>query len=132
MKLVYIAGPYRADSRTGIDLNIARARGRALDLVERSFAELNGEWYPLVPHTNAEHFDAALVEVEQAHRQRCQDHGDENPGQTLERFEREDQHQAAGADGEDGGFDSLEMRMRGGEDELETLRRRHRGRAERA
>lgn len=63
MKLVYIAGPYRAETRTLIDLNIAAARGRALEVVERSFAELNGEWYPLVPHTNTEHFDSVLPNV---------------------------------------------------------------------
>lgn len=63
MKLVYIAGPYRAATRSAIDLNIARARGRALDLVEQSFTELRSEWYPVVPHTNTEHFDAALPQV---------------------------------------------------------------------
>ncbi len=63
MKLVYIAGPYRAATRAGIDINIAAARGRALDLVEKSFTELNGEWYPMVPHTNTEHFDSVLPNV---------------------------------------------------------------------
>lgn len=50
MKLVYIAGPYRAPTREGIESNIQRAR-EAAEAVCRLGA------YPVTPHLNTAHFD---------------------------------------------------------------------------
>ena len=54
MKIIYIAGPYRAKTPWGIEKNIHKARELAAQLVEQCHT-LGG--YPLVPHTNTAHFD---------------------------------------------------------------------------
>lgn len=50
MKLCYIAGPYRADTRGGIAQNINNA-----DKAGRIAARLG--YYPVVPHKNTEHYE---------------------------------------------------------------------------
>lgn len=50
MKLVYVAGPYRAPTGWGIDLNIQAARRLGADVA------LAGG-FPIVPHANTAHYD---------------------------------------------------------------------------
>lgn len=50
MKLVYIAGPYRAATGWGIELNIQRARAFGAVVVMAGA-------YPVIPHSNTSHFD---------------------------------------------------------------------------
>jgi hypothetical protein len=54
MKVIYIAGPYRAKTPWGVEKNIHKAMDLAAQLVERCHA-LGA--YPQVPHANTAHFD---------------------------------------------------------------------------
>lgn len=47
----YIAGPYRAQTRAGIELNIQAARAVGLLCCRKG-------WSPVVPHANTGHLDA--------------------------------------------------------------------------
>lgn len=49
--VVYIAGPYRARTRQGVELNIQTARAVALLACRKG-------WSPLCPHSNTGHLDA--------------------------------------------------------------------------
>lgn len=48
--VIYIAGPYTSDTRSGIDNNIEHAKKAALEL------SANG-WAPITPHLNLYHFE---------------------------------------------------------------------------
>lgn len=50
MKLIYVAGPYRASTGWGVDQNIQRARE-----IGAQVAEAGG--LPVVPHANTAHYD---------------------------------------------------------------------------
>lgn len=50
MKLVYVAGPYRAATAWGIECNIQQARDRGAEVVRAGA-------YPVIPHSNTSHFD---------------------------------------------------------------------------
>lgn len=50
MKLIYIAGPYRAPTRDGVELNIQTARAYGRLVVEMGH-------YPVIPHSNTAHFE---------------------------------------------------------------------------
>jgi hypothetical protein len=52
VKLVYVAGPYRADTAIEIKRNIAAAEA-AGQLV----AELSDQLFPIIPHKNTEHWE---------------------------------------------------------------------------
>jgi nucleoside 2-deoxyribosyltransferase len=56
MKLVYIAGPYRAPTTWGVDQNIHRARE-----IGAIVAGLGA--YPIIPHSNTAHMDGAADDV---------------------------------------------------------------------
>ena len=56
MPVVYIAGPYRAKSRAGVELNIQSARAMGLQTVRKG-------WSPLIPHANTGGLDAAAPEI---------------------------------------------------------------------
>lgn len=49
--VVYVAGPYRATTRKGIDLNIQAARQVGLICCRKG-------WSPVIPHSNTGHLDA--------------------------------------------------------------------------
>lgn len=53
MKLIYIAGPYRAPDRQGIAQNIAAARAEAIYAAGRG-------WFPVCPHMNTAHLEDVL------------------------------------------------------------------------
>lgn len=53
MKLIYVAGPYRADSFGGIELNIMYAQKAAKKLWKEG-------WAVLTPHLNTAHFDGVV------------------------------------------------------------------------
>lgn len=57
MKLVYIAGPYRAAHGRTVENNLIAARNKAIQLVQVAVNDLGGEWFPMVPHLNTAHFD---------------------------------------------------------------------------
>jgi hypothetical protein len=50
MKLIYVAGPYRAKDRDGIEQNIQKARSAAIKLWQSG-------WAVITPHMNTAHFD---------------------------------------------------------------------------
>lgn len=50
MKIIYVAGPYRADLPWGVDRNVHRAREAGVTVA------LAGAM-PLIPHANTAHFD---------------------------------------------------------------------------
>jgi len=50
MKIVYIAGPYRAKTAWEIEKNIQRARFRGAEVAAMGAM-------PIIPHTNTAHFD---------------------------------------------------------------------------
>ena len=50
MRLIYIAGPYRSDSKEGIEQNIQKAREAAIWLWQHG-------WAVICPHMNTAHFD---------------------------------------------------------------------------
>lgn len=52
MKLVYVAGPYRAGSRYGVQRNIAFARLVGIQVVAQCL-----NCYPVIPHMNTAEFD---------------------------------------------------------------------------
>jgi len=52
MYLVYIAGPYRADTFWEIEQNIQKAKLYAARVIK----DYNGEYYPVIPHSNTGHF----------------------------------------------------------------------------
>jgi hypothetical protein len=56
MKLVYIAGPYRAPTTWDVDQNIHRARE-----IGAIVAGLGA--YPIIPHSNTAHMDGAADDV---------------------------------------------------------------------
>lgn len=49
--VVYVAGPYRARTRQGIELNIQSARAVGLLCCKKG-------WSPIIPHANTGHLDA--------------------------------------------------------------------------
>lgn len=50
MKLVYVAGPYRAETREGVAQNVAAARHVGRLCVQKG-------WFPVLPTVNTAHFD---------------------------------------------------------------------------
>ena len=50
MKVIYVAGPYRAETKAGIGQNIKRAREAAMYLWQRG-------WAVICPHLNSCHMD---------------------------------------------------------------------------
>ena len=52
MKLIYVAGPYRAETQAQVDTNIAHARE-----VGKAICRLGA--YPVIPHSNTSHFEGA-------------------------------------------------------------------------
>ena len=50
MRLVYVAGPYRAPSAWEVEQNIQRARRLGAEVARRGA-------YPVIPHSNTSHFD---------------------------------------------------------------------------
>jgi hypothetical protein len=50
MKLIYVAGPYRAPTGWGIEQNIQAARQLGAQVVAAGA-------YPVIPHANTSHFD---------------------------------------------------------------------------
>lgn len=50
MKLVYVAGPYRAPTGWEVECNIQRARKLGAEVARRGA-------YPVIPHSNTSHFD---------------------------------------------------------------------------
>jgi len=50
MKLVYVAGPYRAETREGVAQNVAAARHVGRLCVRKG-------WFPILPTVNTAHFD---------------------------------------------------------------------------
>lgn len=62
MKLVYIAGPYRADTKEGVAENIRKAQVIGLSLAT------NGHKlgvFPVIPHMNTAHFETHTLTVSQ-------------------------------------------------------------------
>ncbi|QHJ72746.1 nucleosidase [Proteus phage P16-2532] len=62
MKLVYIAGPYRADTQEGVAENIRKAQVIGLSLAT------NGHKlgvFPVIPHMNTAHFETHTLTVSQ-------------------------------------------------------------------
>lgn len=51
MPLLYVAGPYRAETREGVELNIQIAKGVGLLAAKKG-------WAPVIPHMNTAHLDA--------------------------------------------------------------------------
>jgi hypothetical protein len=47
--LVYVAGPYRADTDWGVEMNIQSARAAGAELAKNGF-------FPVIPHANTAHF----------------------------------------------------------------------------
>ena len=56
MKVVYLAGPYTAPTREGVEANIARAREYAMALATREIGFF-------CPHLNSAHFDSLVPQV---------------------------------------------------------------------
>lgn len=56
LPVIYIAGPYRAATRAGIELNIQTARRVG------ALAALKG-WSPIIPHANTGHLDEVLPDM---------------------------------------------------------------------
>lgn len=56
MKVVYVAGPFRANTRWGVVQNIRRAEEMALEVALRGAM-------PLCPHTNTSNFDGLISDV---------------------------------------------------------------------
>lgn len=54
MKLVYIAGSYRAKGDATVAVNIERAKRRAVEVCEKLG---HSNWFPLTPHLNTAHFE---------------------------------------------------------------------------
>ncbi|QJD58165.1 DUF4406 domain-containing protein [Pseudomonas sp. gcc21] len=54
--VVYIAGPYRAKSRAGVELNIQSARAMGMQTVRKG-------WSPLIPHANTGGLDEAAPDI---------------------------------------------------------------------
>lgn len=54
MKLVYIAGSYRAKGDATVAGNIERAKRRAVEVCEKLG---DSDWFPLTPHLNTAHFE---------------------------------------------------------------------------
>lgn len=56
MKLIYVAGPYRASTGWGTEQNIQRARalGGLVVLLDA---------YPVIPHSNTSHFDGLAADA---------------------------------------------------------------------
>ena len=52
-KMVYIAGPYSADTKKGVDINIQIAKAVAQDLWHRGYAVI-------CPHMNSAHMDGTM------------------------------------------------------------------------
>ncbi|PKH44528.1 hypothetical protein KKB3_01694 [Dehalococcoides mccartyi] len=50
MKVIYVAGKYRAETQSGIDANIKKARDVAIKLWKQG-------WAVICPHLNTAHFD---------------------------------------------------------------------------
>ena len=55
MKIIYIAGPYRAENRWLLEKNIRNAENAA-------FVLANDGWVPLCPHTSYRFFDGTLTD----------------------------------------------------------------------
>ena len=56
MKIVYIAGPFRADTAWGVELNVRRAEGWGLRVAKMGAM-------PLIPHTNTRFFHGLLTDA---------------------------------------------------------------------
>lgn len=54
--LVYVAGPYRAETREGVELHIQTARAVGLQVARKG-------WCPVIPHTMLAHLDAAAPSI---------------------------------------------------------------------
>jgi hypothetical protein len=50
MKVIYVAGKYRAETQEGVDANIKKARDAAIKLWKQG-------WAVICPHLNTAHFD---------------------------------------------------------------------------
>ena len=50
MKLVYIAGPYRALSHFGVERNILDAQAAALAVIAHG-KRIGEDWFPVIPHS---------------------------------------------------------------------------------
>ncbi len=48
--LIYVAGPYRAATREGVELNIQSAKAVAREMIIKG-------WYPVTPHMNTAHME---------------------------------------------------------------------------
>lgn len=56
MPLVYVAGPYRAPSVAGVELNIQAARAVGLLACRKG-------WAPIIPHANTAHLDICAPDI---------------------------------------------------------------------
>lgn len=56
MPVVYVAGPYRAKTVQGIELNIQSARRVGIEAARRG-------WSPIIPHANTGHMDQVAPEL---------------------------------------------------------------------
>lgn len=54
--LLYLAGPYRAETREGVELHIQQARAVGLQVARKG-------WCPVIPHTMLAHLDAAAPSI---------------------------------------------------------------------
>ena len=57
MPAVYVAGPYRAPTPQGVELNIKAAQAVGLQACYKG-------WTPLIPHANFAHFDAIAPQLD--------------------------------------------------------------------
>ena len=58
MKLVYIAGPYRAETTKEVAINISNAK------LVRALATHRG-WFPVIPHANTGHMEESVSRPDQ-------------------------------------------------------------------
>tara|TARA_R100000935_G_C2709882_1_gene113654 strand:+ start:168 stop:563 length:396 start_codon:yes stop_codon:yes gene_type:complete len=56
MPVVYVAGPYRAESRAGVTLNIQAARAVGLAAIRKG-------WSPIIPHANTGDLDVVDPDI---------------------------------------------------------------------
>lgn len=56
LPVVYVAGPYRAETPAGIELNIAAARAMGLQAIRRG-------WSPIIPHCNCALLDLVAPSI---------------------------------------------------------------------
>lgn len=57
MPVVYVAGPYRAKTVQGVELNIQSARRVGIEAARRG-------WSPIIPHSNTGHLDLAAPDLD--------------------------------------------------------------------